>query len=90
MMTGLLNPVDEVAISGELGWGKPDAAIFESILDRLEVEPTDALMVGDSVHRDMGGAASLGIPAIWCRNRRVDVRWPDWIDSLAELLPRLN
>ena len=90
MMTGLLSHVDEVAISGELGWGKPDAAIFESMLGRLGVEPSDALMVGDSVHRDMEGAASLGIPAIWCRNRRADVRWPDWIDSLPELLLRLK
>ena len=90
IMTGLLSHVDEVAISGELGCGKPDSAIFESILDRLGVEPTDALMVGDSVHRDMEGAASLGIPAIWCRNRRADVRWPDWIYTLPELLPRLN
>ena len=90
MRTGLLSHVDEVAISGELGWGKPDAAIFEYILDRLEVEPTDALMVGASLHRDMEGAASLGIPGIWCRNGRADVRWPDWIDSLPELLPRLD
>lgn len=90
MMTGLLSHVDEVAISGELGCGKPDAAIFESILRRLEVEPSDALMVGDSVHRDMEGAASLSIPAVWCRNGRTDVRWPDSIDSLIELLARLN
>ena len=88
--TGLLSHVDEVAISGELGYGKPDAAIFESVLRRLEVEPSTALMVGDSVHRDMEGAASLGIPAVWCRNGRTDVPWPDSIDSLTELLPRLN
>lgn len=89
-VTGLLSHVDAVAISGEVGCGKPDATIFESILGRLQVEPTDALMVGDSVHRDMEGAASLGIPAVWCRNGRTDVRWPDSIDSLTELLPRLN
>ncbi len=90
MTTGLLSHVDEVAISGEVGCGKPDAAIFESILRRLEVDPSDALMVGDSVRRDMEGVASLGIPAIWCRNRRTDVRWPHSIDSLTDLLPRLN
>ena len=90
MATGLLRHVDEVAISGEVGRGKPDAAIFESILRRLEAEPSDALMVGDSVHRDMEGAASLGITGVWCRNGRTDVRWPDSIDSLNELLPRLN
>jgi HAD superfamily hydrolase (TIGR01549 family) len=89
MTTGLLSHVDEVAISGELGSGKPDAAIFESILRRLEVESSDALMVGDSVGRDMEGAASIGIPAVWCRNG-TDIGWPDSIDSLTELLPRLN
>ena len=89
-MTGLLSHVDEVAISGEVGCGKPDAAIFESILDRLEVDPTDALMVGDCVHRDREGAASLDIPALWCRHGRTDVRWPDSIELLTELPPRLN
>jgi putative hydrolase of the HAD superfamily len=88
--TGLLSRVDAVAISGELGCGKPDAGIFESTLRRLEVEPSDALMVGDSVHRDMEGAASLSIPAVWCRNGRTDVRWPDSINSLTELLTRLE
>lgn len=90
MTTGLLSHVDEIAISGEVGCGKPDAAIFESILRRLEVDPSDALMVGDSVRRDMEGAASMGIPGVWCRNGRTDIGWPASIDSLTELLPRLN
>lgn len=90
MTTGLLSHVDEVVISGELGCGKPHPAIFESILRRLDVEPSDALMVGDSVRRDIEGAASMGIPGVWCRNGRTDIGWPDSIDSLTELLPRLN
>ena len=51
--TGLLSHVDEVAISGELGWGKPDAAILESILDRLRVEPTDARRRRNQLGRDL-------------------------------------
>ena len=41
------------------GKTKPHASIFRAVLDLLEVEPADALMVGDSVD-DSGGRVKIG------------------------------
>jgi HAD superfamily hydrolase (TIGR01509 family) len=57
---GLLALLDSVVLSFEVGVKKPDPAIFRLTLDRLEVGPESALMVGDS-WRDDGGAAALGV-----------------------------
>lgn len=57
---GLLELLDEVVLSFEVGLIKPDPAIFELVLDRLGVPAEQALMVGDSARAD-GGAAALGI-----------------------------
>ena len=51
--------VDEFVLSFEVGAIKPDAAIFETALARLGVEPAHAVMVGDSDEAD-GGARAIG------------------------------
>jgi HAD superfamily hydrolase (TIGR01509 family) len=57
---GLGDLLDEVVLSFEAGVVKPDVDIFAAALDRLDVAPERALMVGDS-WRDDSGAAQLGI-----------------------------
>jgi HAD superfamily hydrolase (TIGR01509 family) len=51
--------VDEFVLSFEVGAIKPDAAIFEAALRRLNVDATHAVMVGDSDEAD-GGARAIG------------------------------
>lgn len=51
--------VDEFVLSFEVGAVKPDAAIFQTALDRLGVQAARAVMVGDSDEAD-GGARALG------------------------------
>ena len=46
------------------GWTKPHESIFLAALDLIEVAPTEAAMVGDSVEDDIEGAAALGMRAI--------------------------
>ncbi|MCW2515536.1 MAG: haloacid dehalogenase [Mycobacterium sp.] len=58
--------VDEFVLSFEVGAVKPNAEIFQTALSRLGVEPSDALMVGDSEEAD-GGARAVG-----CRFALVD------------------
>lgn len=56
---GLDSYVTEMVLSYEVGAIKPDPEIFRFALDRLGVDPADALMIGDSAEAD-GGAAALG------------------------------
>jgi FMN hydrolase / 5-amino-6-(5-phospho-D-ribitylamino)uracil phosphatase len=46
------------------GKTKPHASIFRAALELLEVEPSDAAMVGDTVEDDVEGAQALGMRAI--------------------------
>jgi putative hydrolase of the HAD superfamily len=63
--TGLSECFGAVAISGELGVGKPDPAVFFEVLSQLGASPGDSLMVGDSWERDILGAIGAGLPAVW-------------------------
>jgi putative hydrolase of the HAD superfamily len=58
---GLRDLFGTVADSGVLGVTKPDPAIFRKALSDLGCEPHEAVMVGDSVPRDMKGAEGLGM-----------------------------
>lgn len=52
-------------VSAEVGFGKPDPRIFDAALAALDVSPESAVMVGDSLARDIAGAHAAGLRAIW-------------------------
>ncbi|MCP9274187.1 HAD family hydrolase [Mycolicibacterium arenosum] len=56
---GAYDDVDEYILSFEVGAVKPNPEIFRIALQRLGVDPADALMVGDSEEAD-GGARAIG------------------------------
>ncbi len=56
---------ETIIISGDHGFGKPDRRIFELALQRLEVAAHEAVMIGDSLNRDVAGARDAGIRTIW-------------------------
>jgi len=62
---GLANYFDALIVSGEVGVAKPDPAIFGLALERLGVEPAEALFVGDSPEYDLRGAMAAGVPFVW-------------------------
>ena len=47
--------------------GKPAAAIFRAALDALETAPQQALMVGDDLESDIGGARDAGLQTVLVR-----------------------
>jgi putative hydrolase of the HAD superfamily len=54
-----------VAISSfDHGYMKPHPSIFEAALRQVEVQPGDALMVGDSLAHDIEGARRMGMRAV--------------------------
>jgi HAD superfamily hydrolase (TIGR01509 family) len=55
--------LDAHVISFEHGFQKPDPRMFTTALEALQVEPRQALMVGDRVTHD-GGAAAVGIDTL--------------------------
>ncbi|MSQ09648.1 MAG: HAD family hydrolase [Dehalococcoidia bacterium] len=62
---GLTARFGAIAVSGEVGYGKPRPEPFLAALARLAVPPEAAIMVGDSLTRDVAGAHAVGMRAVW-------------------------
>jgi putative hydrolase of the HAD superfamily len=63
--TGLEGQFDPVLVSGEVGAGKPDEAIFRRAMELTGSVPADCVMVGDSRERDIAGARAVGWHTVW-------------------------
>jgi putative hydrolase of the HAD superfamily len=81
-----------VVIEGELGAGKPDAAVYRHALAALGVAPDAAVMVGDNLDWDVAGAQAHGLGGVWIDRAGTGlpagapVRPTRVVRSLAELL----
>jgi len=72
---GLLERLDAIVFSSEVGVRKPRPEIFYRALDELGVEPERSVFVGDRLEADIKGAADLGmttIQAMWFRAEESD------------------
>ncbi|CAM3109706.1 HAD family hydrolase [Paenibacillus sediminis] len=63
---------DSLVISDEVGYAKPDPAIFELALNELKVDSNEVLFIGDSLTDDYRGAVNAGID--FCFYNRNDQR----------------
>jgi len=54
-----------ILIEGELGYGKPNEAVFLRALDELNLDPESVWFVGDNLEWDVEGPQKLGIFGIW-------------------------
>lgn len=55
--------------SAQTGWRKPDRRLFRTALTAFGIKPEQAVMVGDSWHRDVQGAVRCGMNAIHLHKR---------------------
>ena len=61
---GLIELVDGVVTSAEVGAAKPDPAVFRRALEMIGSPPEEALHVGNSLANDVEGARAAGIRAV--------------------------
>ncbi|HOT03996.1 MAG TPA: HAD family hydrolase [Methanolinea sp.] len=59
--TGLFPIFDEVITADMTGAHKPDPKVFLLALEKMGRQPSEVLMVGDSLRRDIGPAKKLGM-----------------------------
>jgi HAD superfamily hydrolase (TIGR01549 family) len=74
--------VDAFVSSGLHGKTKPHPTIFLAALGLLDIEPADAVMIGDSLEDDVEGAQAAGIPALLLDREN---RYPEIEDKLTDL-----
>ena len=65
--SGLGSFFKAVAVSGEHDIGKPKPDIFHRLADEMGVPAGKAIMVGNSLERDIAGAKNAGIRAVWLK-----------------------
>jgi len=70
--------------SETVGHQKPQPEIFTYALDKAAVAPERAVMVGDSLEDDVGGARSVGMRTIWYKRREPVVLDTFFSDLAAE------
>jgi putative hydrolase of the HAD superfamily len=87
--TNLHSCFDIVVISEEAGFMKPDKRIFEITLNKLGVQPEDALCVGDDIVKDIGGCQNADIKGVWFNPHKIvndtDIKPYVEIDSFVKL-----
>jgi putative hydrolase of the HAD superfamily len=87
---GLLELVNGVVTSAEVGAAKPDRRIFEEALRVAAVTAGEAIHVGDSVEKDVEGARAAGIrPILVARDPSHDLPGAEVVPSLTGLLSLL-
>ena len=64
---GLQHVFDAVVTFDDTNERKPAAAPFREVLRRLDVEPHEAIMIGDWAERDVVGGKSLGMTTVFAR-----------------------
>ena len=75
---GIDQAVDDVIISAEVGVAKPSRDMFELALGRLDVAPSEAVLVDDATV-NISAARALGMNAV------LHVSTSDTISRLSEL-----
>ena len=88
---GLTVHTSVLVISDEVGAAKPDAAIFAVAFEAMGgPDPSDVLMVGDSLTSDIAGGHAYGLDTVWfnpegARNVRPEDVLPDAVRPTWEI-----
>jgi YjjG family noncanonical pyrimidine nucleotidase len=84
-MIGWHTLFDVIVIAGEIGLSKPHYTYFRYVHEQIgRPEPSDVLVVGDSLSADIEGAATFGYQTCWYNPRRENCNLeqdPDYIIS---------
>jgi putative hydrolase of the HAD superfamily len=87
---------DSTVFSASCGLRKPDPEIYFLACRELEVEPHEALFVGDGANDELAGAERVGMSAVLIHRAGLEPHWPelrDWpgarITSIPEVLELL-
>ena len=86
---GLYPCFEQVFISQEIGYNKPDKAYFDRCFERIPgFAPEKALMVGDSLTSDIKGGINAGLKTVWVNPAHKDcgsIRPDHEIEGLSQL-----
>ena len=77
---GILHYFEDTYISMDIGYDKPDIRFYQEALRRCGLQPSEVLMIGDSMTTDVLGAQAAGIDALFFDRQK---------DNLMDLIQSL-
>ena len=88
---GLIEFLDAIVVSEEIGLRKPHPQVFQSACERIGLDPSVCLHVGDSHRADVCGATEAGLRALWVDATDVPIAPAlDRISDVSELVAWLD
>lgn len=70
---GIADLIDVIVTSEEAGFEKPSPVIFNLVLEKLKIKPSEAIYIGDHIEKDIKGSLTCGMTPIWFTyNREFD------------------
>jgi putative hydrolase of the HAD superfamily len=88
---------DATVFSCSAGVRKPDSRIYRLALDELEVDPGEAIFVGDGANDELAGAERVGMRAVLIHRAGEEPQWDelrDWqgprITTIPQVLSHLD
>ena len=70
---GILHYFEDTFISMDIGYDKPDIRFYQEALKRANLQPSEVLMIGDSMTTDVLGAQAAGIDALFFDRSKDDL-----------------
>ena len=85
--SGIRKHFNNIFISEEMGFQKPDKEIFHAAQTRAKVKPEHCIMIGDDFDNDIEGALNAGWKAVYLTPRKKRIKHIDMyqIHSLLKL-----
>jgi putative hydrolase of the HAD superfamily len=83
---------DAEVFSSTCGLRKPDPRIYRTVLEELDVEPADALFVGDGANDELAGAERVGMRAVLVHGAGEEPKWRearDWPGPRVTRIPEV-
>lgn len=85
-----LFPKDTIVISESIGFEKPNHCIFDEAFQRVSVEKSKPLYIGDSWEQDIVGAKEAGWDAIYFNSRKIAPKTNHNVVSICETANELR
>ena len=81
-----------VVVSGDHGYRKPDARLFNKALEVMQLPPEEVIFIGNDMYRDVYGAHKLGMKTVFFKSNQGDHNYhgaePDYIIYNFNELPQ--
>lgn len=69
--SNLLTDFDDLYLSEDLGYQKPDPNFFKIVIDKIGVDQQKMLVIGDSLTADISGANAAHLDSVWFNPKEI-------------------